>query len=108
MWAASHPNLEPKVSFGIVIGARFDLSNPEHRGRRVYRGHGGYGVVANKWSEIIKAVRRLREMSGTVQNTKIKHLAGSNGQYVLACPSTNYPIIKALSGPSRWVGQVRM
>ncbi|KAG9077793.1 hypothetical protein FS749_010265, partial [Ceratobasidium sp. UAMH 11750] len=42
------------ASLGILIGERYDPSNLEHRDRKVYHGHGGYGVVANKWSEIVK------------------------------------------------------
>ncbi|KAB5593561.1 hypothetical protein CTheo_3027 [Ceratobasidium theobromae] len=48
-------------SIGIVVGERYSETNSSHQGRRVYRGHGGFDIVANKWAEIIK----LGDMMGT-------------------------------------------
>jgi hypothetical protein len=60
---ATDPVITLEASYGILVGAPYRLSNPEHNGRKVYRGHGGYGIVANKWSEIVKAVRSSLHLS---------------------------------------------
>lgn len=50
-------DIELTRSVGILIGERYNEENSDHRGRKVYRGHGGFDVVANKWSEIANLVR---------------------------------------------------
>ncbi|CAE6466428.1 unnamed protein product [Rhizoctonia solani] len=80
-WAAFHENISPSVadsslSFGIVIGERFDESNPDHQGRKVYPGHGGFGVVANKWSEIGRAVN-LSESGPSFRRKIVRSLGPS-------------------------------
>ncbi|KAG8711771.1 hypothetical protein FRC11_001886 [Ceratobasidium sp. 423] len=60
-WTLFHDHLSPRIvnpglSFGILVGQRFDEDEPDHQGRKVYPGHGGFEVVANRWSEIGKAV----------------------------------------------------
>ncbi|EUC65714.1 heat shock 70 kDa protein 12A [Rhizoctonia solani AG-3 Rhs1AP] len=42
-----------RTSYGTVVRTRYDPSNPDHQGRKVTRGNGGYGGVAGKWSEIV-------------------------------------------------------
>lgn len=49
------------LSLGILIGERYDESNPDHLGRNIRRGHGGFDIVGNKWSEIAK----LSDLTGT-------------------------------------------
>lgn len=49
-------------SIGIVVGERYSETNSSHQGRRVYRGHGGFDIVANKWAEIIKLVWCLLDL----------------------------------------------
>ncbi|CUA75815.1 ER membrane protein complex subunit 1 [Rhizoctonia solani] len=42
-----------RTSYGTIVRARYDPSNPEHQGRKVTRGNGGYEGVSGKWSEIV-------------------------------------------------------
>ncbi|CAE6523685.1 unnamed protein product [Rhizoctonia solani] len=42
-----------RISYGTVVRTRYDPFNPEHQGRKVTRGNGGYEGVAGKWSEIV-------------------------------------------------------
>ncbi|CAE6435652.1 unnamed protein product [Rhizoctonia solani] len=83
VWAAFHNNLSPMtvapgLSFGILIGERFDQSNPDHQGRKVYVGHGGFGVVANRWSEVGKAVE-LTNGKPNLRRRLVRTLKGSRG-----------------------------
>ncbi|KAG9078586.1 hypothetical protein FRC06_008297, partial [Ceratobasidium sp. 370] len=75
------------ASLGILIGERYDPSNLDHSGRKVYRGHGGYGVVANRWSEIVKVGTEI-DPSSPVRRRIVKSLNPSRdlakgfGKYV--------------------------
>ncbi|KAH7330571.1 hypothetical protein B0J17DRAFT_678669 [Rhizoctonia solani] len=82
-WAAFHKNIspsmvDPTLSFGIMIGERFDEFDPDHHERKVYSGHGGFGVVANKWSEIGRAVD-LSENIPTFRRKIVRSLRSNRG-----------------------------
>ncbi|CCO36664.1 hypothetical protein BN14_10806 [Rhizoctonia solani AG-1 IB] len=104
--AAFHNNLSPGtvipgLSFGILIGERFDELNPEHQGRKVYAGHGGFGVVANRWSEIGKAVE-LANNEASFRRKLVRTLKRSRGStlttQVFKCDIWGHTINKGAEG----------